>query len=160
MAHLRPTPRLLVLSLAISAAVYILLVLPSEQPRLAAKTAATASSLLPDFVKDRWPSTTPPNDSSHHDATTFDNRSLTETQCRAAFPGLLREIDLAVRQGPFDLEPNNADGIGPLQAQIRDGRLWILNAPRKSELSQDMREVSSRVPQFQRSPVSRSQIHP
>ncbi|KAI1438499.1 hypothetical protein GGR50DRAFT_435607 [Xylaria sp. CBS 124048] len=68
---------------------------------------------------------------------TLNNRFLTEDQCRAAFPGLLTEVDNEVAKGPFKLE-RNPYNLGPLIARIRDGQLYILLAGRKADLSQDM----------------------
>jgi len=49
---------------------------------------------------------------------------LTEHQCRAAFPGLTKEIDDAVARGPFILEKQPDDYQGLVQARIRDGKVW------------------------------------
>lgn len=75
---------------------------------------------------------------------TLENRSLTASRCRELFPLLTREIDDAAAEGPFDLRPGPDDGkSGTLLAQIRNGKeIWILDAPRKGDLSQDMRKVS------------------
>ncbi|CAJ2502349.1 Uu.00g097430.m01.CDS01 [Anthostomella pinea] len=67
----------------------------------------------------------------------LNNRFLTEAQCRASFPGLLKEIDDVVAKGPFTLE-RKSEGLGPLIARIRHGKLSILSAGRKTELSADM----------------------
>lgn len=51
------------------------------------------------------------------------SRSLTEEQCRAAFPGLLKEVDDAVARGPFvqdTFDPDNP--LGPVRARIKDGK--------------------------------------
>lgn len=49
------------------------------------------------------------------------NRSLDEAQCRAAFPGLTREIDDAVAEGPFVVKQTG--DLGPLQGRIKDGQV-------------------------------------
>ena len=49
------------------------------------------------------------------------NLSLTEEQCNAAFPGLTKEIDLAVAQGPFKVKQTGDSG--PLQGRIQDGKV-------------------------------------
>lgn len=49
------------------------------------------------------------------------NLSLTEEQCNAAFPGLTREIDLAVAQGPFKVKQSGS--LGPLQGRIKNGKV-------------------------------------
>ncbi|KAI5926900.1 hypothetical protein F4810DRAFT_416425 [Camillea tinctor] len=67
----------------------------------------------------------------------LENRSLTEAQCRASFPGLLKEVDDAVARGPFTLKRSRSS-LGPLIGRIRDGQLYILSAARKSDLSKDM----------------------
>ncbi len=54
----------------------------------------------------------------------LENRSLTQERCRAYFPGLFKEIDDAVAEGPFSLRPRNESGhLGPLIARIRDGKV-------------------------------------
>ncbi|KAI1332777.1 hypothetical protein F5Y16DRAFT_125401 [Xylariaceae sp. FL0255] len=65
------------------------------------------------------------------------NRFLSEEQCRANFPGLLKEVDDEVARGTFRLE-RNPFNRGPLVARIRDGQLYILLAARKTEMSADM----------------------
>ncbi|KAI8629961.1 hypothetical protein F5Y19DRAFT_65781 [Xylariaceae sp. FL1651] len=67
----------------------------------------------------------------------LNNRFLTEDQCRATFPGLLKEVDDEVAKGPFELERYPTD-LGPLIARIRDGQLYILSAARRADLSRDM----------------------
>lgn len=52
----------------------------------------------------------------------LDNRFLTEDQCKAAFPGLTKEIDDVVAKGPFVLERRKGH-LGPLIARIRDGKV-------------------------------------
>lgn len=49
------------------------------------------------------------------------NLSLGEEQCRATFPGLMKEIDDAVAEGPFALKNTGEDGL--LQARIKDGQV-------------------------------------
>jgi hypothetical protein len=49
--------------------------------------------------------------------------NLSRGQCRLAFPGLERDIDDAVRLGPFDLQP--AGQLGPVQVRIRNGKVSI-----------------------------------
>ena len=68
--------------------------------------------------------------------------SLDGKACRATFPGLLAEVDRAVAEGSFDVVPNDEKGVGPLQVRIVGRKIQILSAPRRSELSSDMREVS------------------
>lgn len=49
------------------------------------------------------------------------NLGLDEEQCRAVFPGLLKEIDDAVAEGLFPINNTGEDGL--LQARIRDGQV-------------------------------------
>ncbi|KAI0019339.1 hypothetical protein F4780DRAFT_793458 [Xylariomycetidae sp. FL0641] len=65
------------------------------------------------------------------------DRFLSEAQCRAHFPGLLKEVDDVVAQGEFTVKRNARD-LGPTIARIRDGKLSILSAARKVDLSADM----------------------
>jgi len=56
--------------------------------------------------------------------------SLNEQQCRAAFPGLTKEIDDAVARGPFILEKKPDDYQGLVQARIKDGKVRVDQALR------------------------------
>lgn len=60
---------------------------------------------------------------------TLENLSLIEQQCRATFPGLMKEIDDAVTRGPFDLEKEPDDYTGMVQLRIKDGHIIIENFP-------------------------------
>jgi len=71
---------------------------------------------------------------------TLNNLSLNEEQCRASFPGLNKEIDDVVAQGPFKVKQNIASG--PLQGGIKNGQIFIIHAERKRDLSREM--VNSR----------------
>jgi hypothetical protein len=51
----------------------------------------------------------------------WDNLSLTEAQCAAAFPGLTKEVDEAVSRGTFSLKRTGSRG--PLKGRIRDGKV-------------------------------------
>ncbi|KAK5661650.1 hypothetical protein OQA88_9750 [Cercophora sp. LCS_1] len=62
--------------------------------------------------------------------------SLGEARCSAAFPGLTKEVDGAVAQGPFNVKPHG--DTGPVQGRIKDGQLYIIHAQRKADLSRDM----------------------
>jgi len=53
----------------------------------------------------------------------FQNLALTEEQCRATFPGLMKEIDDAVARGPFELEKEPDDYTGLVQLRIKDGKV-------------------------------------
>ncbi|KAK4239931.1 lactation elevated protein 1 [Achaetomium macrosporum] len=66
----------------------------------------------------------------------LNNLSLDEEQCNAYFPGLTKEIDDAVAQGPFQVKQTG--DLGPLQGRIKDGQIYIIHAQRKKDLSQEM----------------------
>ncbi|KAK4126723.1 hypothetical protein N657DRAFT_566406 [Parathielavia appendiculata] len=66
----------------------------------------------------------------------LNNLSLDAEQCGAYFPGLTQEIDDVVAQGPFQVKQTG--DLGPLQGRIKDGRIYIIHAQRKSDLSQEM----------------------
>ena len=54
------------------------------------------------------------------------SRLLTEEQCRAVFPGLLKEVDDAVARGPFvqdKFDPENP--LGPVRGRIKDGKVSL-----------------------------------
>lgn len=70
------------------------------------------------------------------------NLSLDEEQCSAAFPGLTKEIDDSVAQGPFPLKQTGDSG--PLQGRIKDGKLYIVHAQRRADLSREMLNASLR----------------
>ncbi|KAK0615013.1 glycosyl transferase family 90-domain-containing protein [Bombardia bombarda] len=72
--------------------------------------------------------------------TTLNNLSLTEEQCNAVFPGLTKDIDDVVAQGPFIVK--QMGDFGPLQGRIKDGKIYIIHAQRKADLSKEM--VNSR----------------
>lgn len=62
--------------------------------------------------------------SKHYPSTeTLENLSLTEEQCRATFPGLMKEIDDAVARGPFDLKKKPDDYTGMVQLRIKDEKV-------------------------------------
>lgn len=52
----------------------------------------------------------------------FDNLFLDDTQCRAAFPGLIGEIDSAVSEGDFDVEFSRG---AVLNVKIKDGQVYL-----------------------------------
>ena len=54
----------------------------------------------------------------------FENLFLTEVQCRATFPGLMKEIDDAVARGPFELKKEPDDYTGLVQLRIKDGKVF------------------------------------
>ncbi|KAI8308751.1 hypothetical protein K4K61_002416 [Colletotrichum sp. SAR11_59] len=68
----------------------------------------------------------------------FDNLHLTEEQCQETFPGLTKEIDLAVAQGSFQL--NIDDASASLLGQIKNNKLLIIRAPRPVDMSEQWRE--------------------
>ncbi|KAK3305338.1 glycosyl transferase family 90-domain-containing protein [Chaetomium strumarium] len=66
----------------------------------------------------------------------LNNLSLDEEQCNAYFPGLTKEIDDAVAQGPFQVKQTG--DLGPLQGRIKEGQIYIIHGQRKRDLSQEM----------------------
>ncbi|KAI8219898.1 hypothetical protein K4K57_011938 [Colletotrichum sp. SAR 10_99] len=68
----------------------------------------------------------------------FDNLHLTEEQCQEIFPGLTKEIDLAVAQGSFQL--NIDDASASLLGQIKNNKLLIIRPPRPVDMSEQWRE--------------------
>lgn len=71
---------------------------------------------------------------------TQQSRTLTEEQCRAAFPGLLKEVDDAVARGPFvqdKFDPENS--LGPVRGRIKDGKA----SPFISHTASSLRERST-----------------
>jgi len=60
------------------------------------------------------------------------NLRMTETQCRATFPGLMNEIDEAVSRGPFQLERQKDGYTGMVQARIEDGKACLRCTSNKS----------------------------
>ncbi|KAK4191109.1 lactation elevated protein 1 [Podospora australis] len=81
---------------------------------------------------------TPPSSGTRnqHPESLLENLSLNEDQCRAAFPGLTKEIDDTVAEGPFVVKQTGERG--PVQARIKDGKLSIIHAARRVDLSQEM----------------------
>ncbi|KAK4172797.1 glycosyl transferase family 90-domain-containing protein [Triangularia setosa] len=67
----------------------------------------------------------------------LNNLSLDEDQCDAAFPGLTKEIDDAVAEGPFNMK-KYSNNQGPLQGRIKDGQIYIIHAQRRKDLSAEM----------------------
>jgi len=58
---------------------------------------------------------------------TLNNLSLDEEQCKASFPGLNKEIDDVVAEGPFKVKQNIASG--PLQGRIKNGQVRVAIRP-------------------------------
>ncbi|EJT80217.1 hypothetical protein GGTG_00220 [Gaeumannomyces tritici R3-111a-1] len=75
-------------------------------------------------------------DSSSSTEPPLSSLSLTEQQCRDSFPGLMQSIDDVVAEGPFDVRDTGASG--PLQGRIKDGKIYVVNAQRRSDLSAEM----------------------
>lgn len=76
----------------------------------------------------------------HPSKQALESLSFTDTQCKAMFPGLTKEIDDAVARGPFDLKRQKGDYAGLVQGRIRDGKLYIISVDRNP--SRDMLYVS------------------
>ncbi|KAK3492476.1 uncharacterized protein B0T23DRAFT_404542 [Neurospora hispaniola] len=70
----------------------------------------------------------------------LNNLFLDAETCRATFPGLMKEIDDAVAKGPFKVK--RSSDLGPMQVRIKDGKIYVLHAQRKRDLSREM--VNSR----------------
>ncbi|KAK8873845.1 hypothetical protein PGQ11_004359 [Apiospora arundinis] len=66
----------------------------------------------------------------------LNNRFMTLQQCANTFPGLTKEIDDVVAKGPFTL--TKPSDLGPLIARIKEGKLYILQSTRRTDLSEDM----------------------
>jgi hypothetical protein len=57
---------------------------------------------------------------------TLQSLSLTEEQCDAVFPGLTRQIDVAVARGPFDMKKGPDVAHGSVDGKIKDGKVrWF-----------------------------------
>ncbi|TDZ67250.1 hypothetical protein CTRI78_v003113 [Colletotrichum trifolii] len=74
----------------------------------------------------------------NYDAGDFQDLHLDEQQCRAMFPGLTAEIDLAVAQGPFQLGIN--DVSASLLGSINNNELLIIQAPRPVDMPDSWKE--------------------
>nr|CAD79685.1 hypothetical protein [Neurospora crassa] len=70
----------------------------------------------------------------------LNNLFLDAETCRATFPGLMKEIDDTVAKGPFKVK--RSSDLGPMQVRIKDGKMYVLHAQRKRDLSREM--VNSR----------------
>jgi hypothetical protein len=59
----------------------------------------------------------------------FERLDMTAAECSAAFPGLTKEIEIAVARGPFELKkmPNHATGM--VQGRIEDGKVGFSRFP-------------------------------
>jgi hypothetical protein len=54
---------------------------------------------------------------------TLKSLSLTEEQCDATFPGLTKQIELAVARGSFDLKKGPDTAHGSVEGRIKDGKV-------------------------------------
>jgi hypothetical protein len=54
---------------------------------------------------------------------TLKSLSLTDEQCDATFPGLFREIDIAVARGPFELKKGPDVAHGSVEGRIKNGKV-------------------------------------
>jgi hypothetical protein len=77
----------------------------------------------------------------HPSKEALESLALTDAQCKAIFPGLMKEIDDAVARGPFGLKKQPADYAGLAQGRIRDGKLYIISVEKNP--SRDMLYVSA-----------------
>jgi hypothetical protein len=55
----------------------------------------------------------------------FERLDMTTQECSAAFPGLTREIDMAVARGPFKLKKMPSHATGMVQGRIEDGKVGL-----------------------------------
>ncbi|KAK3503639.1 hypothetical protein B0T13DRAFT_493375 [Neurospora crassa] len=94
------------------------------------------------IASSRARSSSPPRGGSMRKLTDeiLNNLFLDAETCRATFPGLMKEIDDAVAKGPFKVK--RSSDLGPMQVRIRDGKIYVLHAQRKRDLSREM--VNSR----------------
>lgn len=69
----------------------------------------------------------------------LNNLFLDAETCRTTFSGLMKEIDDAVAKGPFKVK--RSSDLGPMQVRIRDGKMYVLHAQRKRDLSREMVNV-------------------
>lgn len=69
----------------------------------------------------------------------LNNLFLDAETCRATFPGLMKEIDDTVAKGPFKVK--RSSDLGPMQVRIRDGKIYVVHAQRKRDLSREMVNV-------------------
>ena len=58
-----------------------------------------------------------------------ENLRMTERECRATFPGLMREIDESVSRGPFRLERADDDYMGLVQGRVANGKVRRFPGP-------------------------------
>lgn len=68
-------------------------------------------------ARKQQPSTQPPRPPRE----ILNNLSLDEEQCNAYFPGLTKQIEDVVAQGPFEVKQTGDSG--PLQGRIKDGQV-------------------------------------
>jgi len=74
-----------------------------------------------------------------HEKKLFQALNLNERQCEATFPGLTKDIQDSVALGAFPLK--QARDMGPLQARIKDGQLYILHWEDKEILADNFLDV-------------------
>jgi hypothetical protein len=55
----------------------------------------------------------------------FKRLDMTTQEFSAAFPGLMREIDMAVARGPFKLKKMPSHATGMVQGRIEDGKVGL-----------------------------------
>lgn len=111
-------------------------------------------SLRPSFVGDRVAVSSYSSSiaGQYPSEETIQSRTLTDEQCRAAFPGLLKEVDDAVARGKFvqdKFDPENP--LGPVRGRIKDGKaslftLIIHLAPENTRLIRCLSSYTSSSP--------------
>ncbi len=116
--------------LAVCSVSYVLLFIELTEPETG---GARSASSLAGAVSGGRPSF------GHHHHPLSGSLSLTEAQCRAAFPDLSKPIDDQIGRGPFELQP--AADLGPLLARVRDGQLRIVSAEKAGVLPPELMDA-------------------
>lgn len=82
--------------------------------------------------------------SRHPPSELLNNLSLGEDECDAAFPGLTKEIDDTVAEGPFRVK-QTGDG-GPVQGRIRDGQVCCFSVATQCTIQADSHDLDNHNP--------------
>ncbi|KAI0486965.1 glycosyl transferase family 90-domain-containing protein [Xylaria cf. heliscus] len=82
------------------------------------------------------PNLKPPIPANRPSSDVYQSLNLSEQECKATFPDLTEDLDATIALGPFTLK--QAHGAGPLQARIKDGRLYIIHAENTNALSAEL----------------------
>lgn len=68
--------------------------------------------------------------SSEEDRRRVERLDMSTGECRKAFPGLTREVEDAVRRGPFELRRMPGHATGLVQGRIGDGKVGLCSEGR------------------------------